>query len=857
MIEIPGALKANGEFALSEQAPMAHLHAASLLATDTRTINALQQQLAEYKQTIENLRRREARYRRLLEGQHDPICCFQADFTLTFINQAYSAVYGEAPATLLGRNVLALIPPEYRSSVVAHLASLTPANPVALIENPVHTANGTIRWFQWINQLILDEHGRLVEYQAIGRDITERRAAEAAERNQRQRAEALCNSLAALTGTLSVEAVMQQILESVATVVPSEAGCIILFAEGEGRIAYTRGYTPEAATYYKQYRFTRDSEMAERIFGHKSYLIPDTKSWPDWVPLAFGEWIHSSIGVPIALREQTIGLLVLDSATPNHFEAADVDKLQAFAQYAGLALENAYHVYHLEERVAARSAEVAEERNLLRTVLDTIPDAIYVKDREHRFLLCNHTPVSSKQPTDPQLYLGKTDFDFHPPEVAERFLAEEQAIFNTGQPILRQEMTLTRADGSVVWLLTTKLPLRNQQGEIIGLAGISNDITALKLATNALAASEEKFRQLVETMGSGMAVYDLDNRITYVNERFCSMLGYTREELIGTLAAAYVDMNGLTKLDHELAKRLQGISSVYELMVLCKGGHYCHWLVSGSPLRNEQGQVIGSFAVVTDISLHKKAEQALEEALRKEKELSELKSRFVTTASHEFRTPLTSILMMTDTLLTYRHKLTPDQFEQRLLAIREQGQYLKTLMEDVLELASIQAGRAKFEPVVIDLSLLCGMIIDELQPQAEASPSLRYECIGPIPLAHLDRRLMRQVITNLVTNALKYSLPLAEVLVRLTCAGDSLVLQVVDHGIGIPDTDLPYLFQPFHRATNVGVIQGTGLGLVITKEAVELHGGRIIVTSQLGVGTTFTVTIPIHRLDSATQPDPA
>lgn len=846
MMEISFPLKANGELALSEQVHMSHLPTASPLSTDARTVDALQQQLAEYKQIIENLRRREARYRRLLEGQHEPICCFQADFTLTFINQAYSAVYGESPATLLGRSVLALIPPEYHPSVLTHLAALTPANPVALIENPVRTADGTIRWFQWINQLILDEAGQLLEYQAIGRDITARRAAEAAERDQRQRAEALCNSLAALTGTLSVEAVMQQILESVATVVPSEAGCIILFEEGKGRIAYVRGHTPEAAAYYKQYRFTRDSAMAERIFGHRSYLIPNTQSWPDWTPLAYGEWIRSSIGVPIALRAQTIGLLVLDSATPNHFEAADVDKLQAFAQYAGLALENAYHVYQLEERVAARSVEVAEERNLLRTVIDTIPDVIYVKDREHRFVLCNHIPVSSKQSTDPQLYLGKTDFDFHPPEAAERFRAEEQAIFNTGQPVLRQEMALVREDDTVVWLLTTKVPLRNQQGEIIGLAGISNDITALKLATNALAASEEKFRQLVETMGSGLAVYDLDGRLTYVNERFCTMLGYARTELVGTCAAIYVDVDGQIELEQQLAKRLQGISSVYELMARCKDGRYRHWLVSGSPLRDEQGQVIGSFAVVTDITLHKKAEQTLEEALRKEKELSELKSRFVTIASHEFRTPLTSILMMADTLLAYRHKLTPEQFEQRLLTIREQGQYLKTLMEDVLELASMQAGRVKFEPLPLDMRLLCSMLIDELQPQAEASPHLHYECNGPIPLAPLDRRLMRQVITNLVTNALKYSPASAEVLVRLTCAGDSLVLQVADHGIGIPDADLPYLFQPFHRAANVGVIQGTGLGLVITKEAIEMHGGSIRVASQLGAGTTFTVTLPLQ-----------
>lgn len=847
MLEIPFASTANGEVALPEQTHPFCLSVVSSPSSDAHTIAVLRQQLAESNQHIENLRRREVRYRRLLEGQHDPICCFHADFTLTFINQAYSAIYGESHAALLGRSVLELIPLDYRPSVIAHLTTLTPANPVVISENPICTADGTIRWFQWINQLILDEAGGLIEYQAIGRDITARRAAEAAEREQRQLAEALRDSLAALTGMVNVDAVMQQILASVGTVVPSAAGCILLFEGDEGRIAYTHGYPPEAIAYYKTYRFTRDSAVAARIFAHNQpYLIPNTQSWPDWVPLPFGDWIRSSIAVPIALREQTIGLLILDSATPDHFQAADVDKLQAFALYAGLALTNAYHVYHLEEHVAAQSVEVAEERNLLRTLIETIPDVIYVKDRLHRFVLCNHTPVYSREPVDPQSYLGKTDFDFHPPEAAAQFWAEEQTILDTGQPILRQEMALERNDGSMVWLLTTKVPLRNQQGKIIGLAGISNDVTPLKLATNALAASEEKFRQLVETMGSGMAVYDLDDRITYVNERFCTMLGYTREELIGTLAANYVDAAGQAKLEEQLVKRMEGVSSVYELLLHCKDGRQCHWLVSGAPLHNDRQQIIGSFAVMTDITLHKKAEQKLEEALSREKELSELKSRFVTIASHEFRTPLTSILMMTDTLLAYRHKLTSDQLEQRLLTIREQGQYLKTMMEDVLELASIQARRVKFDPLPTDLGVLCGTILDEIQPQDKDASRLQYDCDGAMPLAKLDKRLIRQVITNLVTNALKYSPASAEVLVRLTCTDATLILQVVDQGIGIPAADLPYLFQPFHRATNVGVIQGTGLGLVITKEAIELHGGSITVTSHLGVGTTFTVTLPIH-----------
>ena len=1191
----------------------ARLSAVVQTANATLSASTLEQELAACRQTIERLRQREARYRRLLEDQNDPICCFLPDFTITFINHAYSALFGKPSAEVLGQSMLSLVPQEHHASVIAHLATLTPTNPVATAENPIRSADGTLRWFQWADRLIADESGQIIEYQGVGRDITARRQMETAEREQRRVAEALRDSLAALTGTQAIDEVMQQILASATTVVPSKAISIILFEGDEGQAAYLRGFSPEANKFFQEYRFTRNALRSDRIFvPDQPYLIADTQNYPDWLPLEINAWIRSSIGVPITSDGQVIGLLTLDCATPNRFQPADLEKLQAFAQYASLALEKAHHVSRLEERVATRTAELQvakeqveailnhspdailslqpdlvitqanivftklfgsfenrslvelihaadqkavtalvqtvinqqvgnrleirayqhdgalldlelsvgpvgdsglvcllrditdrkrtqtallEERALLRTVVDTIPDVIYVKDLEHRFVLCNHTPAYSIRPQDPDSYLGKTDFDFHPPATAEHFRAEEQAIFTTGKPIIRHEMALERDDGGVTWLLTTKVPLRNHKGEIVGLAGISHDITIrkqherqllfyaslqenvsdavvaidlnlriqswnraaetifarranevlgqlvsdvfprgyelanldvekrsqfftegawqgesmiqlqdgrlrwllhsvtllndaqgtpmgmvavsrditerkqseehlraseeryrlladhisdmiLRISTTghylyvspstytmmgyepaellgqlcttfthpddrklllrtytpkgkpqlefspmrirflhkqghyvwlentgrtiispttgepvefvvsarnvtqqvqaevALRASEEKFRRLIETMGSGVCICDLNLIINYTNDYFCALLGYTPDEVVNTSFVTYVEDADLPKLRQQVLKRQQGESSAYELVMKSKDGGQRHWLVSGSPWYDEQNQIIGSFAVVTDITVQKKAERTLAEALRKEKELNELKSRFVSMASHEFRTPLTSILMMAETLFTYRHRLTEEKIQQRITGIREQGHYLKGIMEDVLELARIQAGRTEFKPVPLDLNALCQSMIDELQPPGATAPRLFYECTGVMRTTILDKRLMRQIITNLLVNAMKYSPSDQTVTVRLTYHNDTIVLAVKDQGIGIPAADLPHLFQAFHRASNVGVIQGTGLGLVITKEAIELQGGTIGVNSQLGVGTTFTVTIP-------------
>ncbi|MCX6050151.1 MAG: HAMP domain-containing sensor histidine kinase [Chloroflexi bacterium] len=200
---------------------------------------------------------------------------------------------------------------------------------------------------------------------------------------------------------------------------------------------------------------------------------------------------------------------------------------------------------------------------------------------------------------------------------------------------------------------------------------------------------------------------------------------------------------------------------------------------------------------------------------------------------------------MPETLRAYRHKLADEQIEERLGHIQEQVGYLKTIMEDVLQLARLQARRAEFNPVQLNLDALCRSILDELQNPLDGPPRLSYTSNDVIGEMNLDKKLMRQLITNLVSNALKYSPEAKPVQVNLQTTSSMIVFQVSDQGIGIPTADLKHLFQPFHRAANVGVIAGTGLGLAITKEAVERHGGTITVESQVGVGTTFTVNLPL------------
>jgi hypothetical protein len=233
-------------------------------------------------------------------------------------------------------------------------------------------------------------------------------------------------------------------------------------------------------------------------------------------------------------------------------------------------------------------------------------------------------------------------------------------------------------------------------------------------------------------------------------------------------------------------------------------------------------------------------------ALQKEREFGELKSRFVAMISHEFRTPLASIQTASDILLHYRDRLSDEERQRRLLEIQAEVRGMTELLEDILLFGRTEAGKLDFQPEQLRLDGLCrelGTKFSEMTPRRE----IRFQIPESPVIVTADRRLMQYVVSNLLSNARKYSPEDQPIQVGLEDAHDCVRLSVVDRGIGIPSQDLDRLFEPFERASNVGQRQGTGLGLAIIKMAVDLHNGEITVVSTPGAGSAFTVTLPRER----------
>lgn len=258
-----------------------------------------------------------------------------------------------------------------------------------------------------------------------------------------------------------------------------------------------------------------------------------------------------------------------------------------------------------------------------------------------------------------------------------------------------------------------------------------------------------------------------------------------------------------------------------------------------------------------EVDARKRAEAGLRLALATEKELNELKSRFVSTVSHEFRTPLAIIMSSAEILEAYHDRLSTNQRTANLHDIVEATRHMGSMVDDVLLLARLESGKSACNPIPLDLADFCQRLVDEVASATHRRCPTRLRVNPSLPQAWADEGLLRHVLTNLLANAVKYSAPGQSVDLLVETSGPDALFTVRDQGIGIPEADARQLFTAFHRGSNVGDTPGSGLGLLIARSCAELHGGTISFESRVGQGTSFFVSLPLLRPPAPPHPVPA
>jgi PAS domain S-box-containing protein len=370
-----------------------------------------------------------------------------------------------------------------------------------------------------------------------------------------------------------------------------------------------------------------------------------------------------------------------------------------------------------------------------------------------------------------------------------------------------------------------------------------------KRAEQALRESEGKFRALYEASSQGVILHD-EHQMLEVNPACLRILGFREaKEMIGKHPAdtsAPIQPNG---------ERADVLARKYIDECMTRGSARFDWLA-----RNSRGEEIPIEIVLTriqwggrqliqavfnDISERKRAEAELLRMLAREKEVNQLKSNFVSMVSHEFRTPLGIIQSSAEILDDYLEQLQPAERKEQLHSIIKNTQRMAAMMEEILVLSRLDAGKMDFKPAALNLTGFCRRVADEVLSATDQRCPIELSLASMAQEAWADERLLSHIFTNLLNNAVKYSEAGRAVQFVVERDGAEAVCMVRDHGIGISAEDQRWLFNSFHRGNNVAGRPGTGLGLVLVKRCIDLHGGKVQIQSTLGAGTTVTVRLPV------------
>ncbi|WP_171017276.1 PAS domain S-box protein [Maribacter sp. ACAM166] len=434
-------------------------------------------------------------------------------------------------------------------------------------------------------------------------------------------------------------------------------------------------------------------------------------------------------------------------------------------------------------------------------------------------------------------------------------------VFDEGS-VSDYPLTILDKKGKLTDVLYNASVYRDDKGNVLGVFAAARDVTAQKQAS-------QYARSLIEASLDPLVTISPEGIITDVNDASEKITGVTRDALIGTDFSNYFTEPKKARTGYKKVFD-EGSVSDYPLTIRDKKGKLTDVLYNASVYRDNKGNVLGVFAAARDVTelnaqnkqkekwvnelantkveLELKVDERtleLNEALKKEKELSELKSKFVSTASHEFRTPLSAINFAAGSIKKYWAKMEPSMVDKKLNKIEDQVKHMTKLLDDILVVGQADAGKTRYKPLYVNLGDFINEIIEEVYSSHEKSHEIvliDHEELKNSDIL-IDEKLGRNIFINLMGNAIKFSPDAKKVTIEFSSEKNYVLISITDYGIGIPQSEFENIFQPFTRGENVDLIQGTGLGLSIVKEAIEAMGGKIIVTSTIGNGTCFIVKI--------------
>lgn len=492
----------------------------------------------------------------------------------------------------------------------------------------------------------------------------------------------------------------------------------------------------------------------------------------------------------------------------------------------------------------------------LRTVFEYVSEVWVLTDREGKVLLTSNYLKQYQHLLHQPLVPGQSIIDFIPDSwklVATNLLT---SLEDSTTP-LSVEANHVNPNGKELHIEFICTGIRNKNNDLSHIFVQARDFTSQKIFEKKITILAREYQALIENANAVIIGLDARGYITDWNDSTSLITGYSKSEAYIGRFADFLEPNSRANFADEMQMVLKGgVIANYEVTIIAKDGRKVTLLINATPRTNPAAQVVGILLIGQDItelsayrlSLEQKVAErtnALKAALENERQLVQVKDRFVSMASHEFRSPISYIHRNIGMIKANVEQLGPAELRERLLKIESQAEHLSSLLEDVLTIGKTGANTIKLKANLkpVDLKEFLHRIIDEVVSNTRQSHAIRLD----FPLTSLsirsDENLLRNIFVNLLTNAIKFSPGKKEVFLSVRERDDSVECRIQDQGLGISKEDLAKIFDPFHRGDNVQSIKGTGLGLAIVKKALETLGGDVSVESEPNHGTTFIVQL--------------
>ncbi|OUL19060.1 hypothetical protein BV378_33975 [Nostoc sp. RF31YmG] len=496
-----------------------------------------------------------------------------------------------------------------------------------------------------------------------------------------------------------------------------------------------------------------------------------------------------------------------------------------------------------------QAEEALKESNiLLRSILESTPDIIVVKDREGRYVALNSNTANFLGKTIEDI-LGKDDSEVFPPEIAREMMAKDRQIISTGITEAYEEYISNGVTNCT--FITTKAPWRDAAGNILGIVATTRDISDRKQAELALQKSEERFRSLIEATSQIVWSTDAEGAFVTDQPQWRAFTGQTVEELWGWgwLNTVHPEDKADTT---EVWLAALANRTVYEadLRIQRDDGEYRYFNARGVPILNADSTIREWVGANTDITERKQAEIALAKAKEAAEAASYAKSEFLANMSHELRTPLNGILGYAQILQRSKH--LQEEERSRVDVIYQCGSHLLTLINDILDLSKIEAQKVELMPSDFHLPAFLQGVAEMCRIRAELKNiNFQYQLASELPIGiRADEKRLRQVLINLLSNAIKFTDAGSVTFTISYACEEKIRFEIRDTGIGVPQDKLQAIFQPFEQAGDSRrQTEGTGLGLAISQRIVELMDSTIHVQSEMGVGSIFWFDVNLPEAD--------